>query len=413
MDPFGTAGSHRRDFRLLWSGQFVSELGGQLTAFALPTIAIVTLHASPLAVGALTAFEFAIVPLLATAAGVIADRHRRKPLLIASNVVRALALASLPAAWCFHALSLLQFFVVGGVCAAAGVLFDMAYQALLPSLCGPERYHRGVARLAMSGSLAEAVGTGSAASIVQFVGAPLAVALNVISFAVSTASLLMIRASDDVPRPHGNESARREAVAGFRALLEDPVLRTVALTSSTAYLGGAMVSSVFALYCYRQLGLSPLAFGGVMAFANLGIGGALVARRAGVRFGAVPTLAMATLLSALGKFTYLLHVAPLLAIFVGRALQTFSGPIGATTQQTLQTAHVPDHLLGRMNAAMRTVGWAALAAGSLAGGAIGQFGGLTAAIAIGSTVSLCSVGWLALRQEAPQLNRGAVRHVVV
>ena len=113
----------------------MSDLGGQLTAFALPTIAIISLGASPLAVGSLQAFEFAVVPLLATVAGVLADRHPRKPLMIGANVVRALALGSLPLAWWLHALTLTQFFVVGGICAAAGVLFDTAYQALLPALC--------------------------------------------------------------------------------------------------------------------------------------------------------------------------------------------------------------------------------------------------------------------------------------
>ncbi len=395
-----------RDFRLLWGGQFVSDLGGQLTAFALPTIAIISLGASPLAVGSLQAFEFAAVPLLATVAGILADRHPRKALMIGANVVRGLAVASLPLAWWLHALTLVQFFVVGGICAAAGVLFDTAYQALLPALCGPG-YHRSVARLAMSGSLAEAVGTGSAGAIVQFVGAPLAIVLNLFTFVVSTVNLLRIRIPHTAALRETAEpgSTWEEARAGFALVFRDPLLRSVALSASTAYLGGAMVTSVFTLYCYRQLHMSPVQFGVVMGLANLGLAGALVARRAGARFGARRTLAGATVLSALGKFVFLCHVAPLAAVFVGRLLLSFTGPISSTTQQVMQTARVSDGMLGRMNAAMRTIVWAALPIGAFLGGAVANVAGTGVTIAIGSTISLCAAGWLAIRPslEPPRL----------
>jgi MFS family permease len=397
----------RRDFRLLWGGQFVSDLGGQLTAFALPTIAIISLGASPLAVGSLQAFEFAVVPLLATLAGIIADRHPRKPLMIGANVVRAVALGSLPLAWWLHVLTLMQFFLVGGICAAAGVLFDTAYQALLPALCGRDDYQRGVARLAMGGSVAEAVGTSSAGAIVEFVGAPLAIVLNLFTFVVSTVNLLRISVPQQAPPREASErgSTWEEARAGFALVLRDPLLRSVALSASTAYLGGAMVTSVFTLYCYRELHMTPVHFGIVMGLANLGLAGAWVAHRAGARFGARRTLAGATALSALGKFIFLCHAAPLAAVFVGRLLLSFTGPISSTTQQALQTARVPDGMLGRMNAAMRTIVWAALPVGSFLGGAVANVAGTSVTIALGSAVSLCAVGWLAIRPslESPRL----------
>ncbi|MDB5027088.1 MAG: transporter [Candidatus Eremiobacteraeota bacterium] len=391
----------------------MSDLGGQLTAFALPTIAIVTLGASPLSVGSLQAFEFAVVPLLATVAGVLADRHPRKALMIGANVVRALALSSLPLAWWFHDLGLIQFFIVGGICAAAGVLFDTAYQALLPALTGRDDYQRGVARLAMSGSVAEAVGTGSAGAIVQFVGAPLAIVLNLFTFVASTVTLLRIRVPQTPPRGdavRARGSKRKEARAGFELVFRDRLLRSVALSASTAYLGGAMVTSVFTLYCYRELHMTPVEFGLIMGLANLGLAGALISNRAGELFGARRTLAGATLLSALRKFVFLCHAAPLVAVFIGRLLLSFTGPISSTTQQALQTARVPDEMLGRMNAAMRTIVWAALPIGSFLGGAIANVGGTGLTIAIGSTISLCAAGWLAIR---PSLESVEPREVEV
>lgn len=391
--------SARRRFRLLWGGQFVSDLGGQLTTFALPAIAIVTLRATALQIGALQAFEFAVVPLLATLAGVIADRYARKRLMIGANVVRLLALASIPAASAMHALSLTQFFVVGAICAAASVVFDTAYAAFLPSVCGRERYHRAVAQMAMSGSVAEAAGTSSGGAIVQLLGAPFAVLVNVATYVVSTLNLLRIDVPDDAGAPAETTEPKRdfgaEARAGFALVARDPILRAIALCMGTAYLGGAMVMSVFALYCYRELHLSPAQFGLIMGLANLGLIGAMIARRATVRFGARRTLAGATLLSALGKSLFLFHAAPIAAVFVGRLLLTFSGPITSTTQQALQIANVPDSLLGRMNAAMRTIVWAALPVGSFLGGIVATIGGTSTTIGLGSMISALAVSWLA------------------
>jgi MFS family permease len=389
---------------MLWGGQFVSDLGGQLTTFALPAIAIVSLHATALQVGALQAFEFAVIPLLATLAGVVADRRPRQPLMIGANVVRLAALVSIPGAWMLHALTLAQFFVVAAICAAASVLFDTAYAAFLPAVCGRAFYHRALARMAMSGSVAEAIGTGGAGMLVQVLGAPFAVLVTVATYVVSTLNLARIELP---PRPVALAPTREpalvpEASAGFALLARDPVLRAVALCSATAYLGGAMVTSVFTLYCYRALHLSPGELGFILGAANLGLIGAMLARRIAERFGTRATLAGATLLSALGKALFLAHAAPLVAIFAGRVLLTFSGPIAATTQQALQTANVPDALLGRMNAAMRTVVWGALPIGSFLGGVVGTVAGIPTAIAIGSVISALAVGWLA---ACPALSR--------
>jgi Na+/melibiose symporter-like transporter len=259
--------------------------------------------------------------------------------------------------------------------------------------------------MAMSGSAAEAIGTSTSGAIVQSVGGPFAVLVNVVTYVVSTLNLLRIR----VPEPPVVQTEHADVVedarAGFALVASNPILRAVALCSATAYLGGAMVTSVFTLYCYRELNLSPAQFGLVMGFANLGLVGAMFARRIAERFGARRTLAGATALSAVGKFIFLCHALPLVAVFVGRLLLSFTGPISSTTQQALQTAQVPDELLGRMNAAMRTIVWAALPIGSFAGGVVGHVGGIGAAIAIGSAISLCGVGWLA---ACPSLSRRRV-----
>ena len=396
---------------MLWGGQFVSELGGQLAAFALPAIAVVALGATPLQVGALQAFEFAVVPLVAAFAGVAADRYPRRPLMVGANVVRLLALASIPIAWFVHALVLAQFFAVAAVVAAASVFFDTAYAAFLPAVVGREQYHRGVARMAMSSSVAEALGASGGGAIVEAVGAPFAVVLNVVSFVVSTINLLRLRVNEPRVRAVGQTSVRREARAGYELVARTPALRAVALCTATAYLGGAMATSVLTIYCYRTLHLSPGQFGLILGVANVGLAGAMLARKLSERFGARRVLAGATLLSAAGKFVFLWSAAPIAAIFLGRVLLSFAGPISSTTTQALQTSEVPDAMLGRMNAAMRTITWAALPIGSFAGGAIATVYGIPATIFFGAAISTCAVGWLV---ATPAMSRRSQRtHVVL
>jgi MFS family permease len=392
----------RRNFRLLWGGQFISDLGGQLTTFALPAIAIVSLHATALQIGSLQAFEFAIVPLLATFAGVVADRYRRKPLMIGANVVRLLALASIPVAWAFHVLTIGQFFVVGAFSAAASVVFDTAYAAFLPAACGREDYHRAVSRMAMSGSAAEAIGSSTSGAIVQSVGGPFAILVNVVTYIVSTLNLLRIRVPEAAMPKSERAAVGKDARAGFLLVAKNSTLRGVALCTATAYLGGAMVTSVFMLYCYRELRLSPAEFGLVMGFGNLGLVGAMLAPRLSTRFGTRGTLAGATVVSAIGKFLFLSHALPLVAVFAGRLLLSFTGPISSTTQQALQTAETPDEFLGRVNAAMRTIVWGALPIGSFAGGLVANSAGIGPTIFVGSSISLCAIGWLA---TCPSLSR--------
>ena len=94
MYYFVAGALQRRDFRLLWGGQFVSDFGRQLTIFAFPTIAILGLHARAEVVTALTGSEYAVIPLFAMVAGVLIDRWRRRHTMILANAVRLTTLAS-------------------------------------------------------------------------------------------------------------------------------------------------------------------------------------------------------------------------------------------------------------------------------------------------------------------------------
>ena len=94
------------DFLRLWLADTVSQLTRQVTGLALPTVAVLLLDVTPLQMGILSALEFLAFPLLGLFVGVWADRFGRKPMLVVSNLVRMATLATVPAAYVAHLLSL-------------------------------------------------------------------------------------------------------------------------------------------------------------------------------------------------------------------------------------------------------------------------------------------------------------------
>jgi MFS family permease len=128
-----------RDFRLLLAGQTTSQLGAQVSGVALPLLAVVTLHATAFEVGMLGAASTLAFAVLGLPAGAWVDRVRRRPLLVASDVVRALLLATIPLAALLGLLSMWQLLVVSLLAGVARVFFDVGYRSYLPSVIGRDR----------------------------------------------------------------------------------------------------------------------------------------------------------------------------------------------------------------------------------------------------------------------------------
>ncbi len=390
-----------RNFLLLWSGQFVSDFGSQVSIFALPIVSIVALHATALQVATLQSIEFATIALVAIIAGALADRHRRKRVMMASNLVRLLTMLSLPIAFGLGKLTMAQLFIAAIICSAASVMFDVAYQAIVPSLVGSERLADGNAKLSMSGSVAEVMGASAGGAIVQIIGAPIAMVADACTFVISLYTLAGIKHDEEKPQrvETAGESRvamfARETMAGFEHLHKEPALRMVALCTATNYLGGAIVTAVFPVLIYRVLHMPPVLFGIIMGVANVGMVGAFVSQPFKKLIGERGTLGGAVAISAIGKLLYLAaNLSPLGAVALGRLLITFAGPLYDVTQQTYRVAFVPEPLMGRVAAAFRAVTWATLPIGSLAGGILATTIGVQHAIFIGSTISFCSIMWL-------------------
>src|SRR5438309_4311121 len=192
-----------RDFMRLWTGETISQLGTQVTLLALPLTAIVILRANAFQVGLLSTLEFLPFILVGLPAGVWVDRLRRRPILIAGDILRFLTLGSIPLAYKLGALHIVQLYVVAFLTGIGTVFFDVAYQSYLPSLVDRDQIVDGNSKLEISRSGAQLAGPGLAGALIQLLKAPVAILVDALSYVDSAVFVFSIRGGEPPPPKHG------------------------------------------------------------------------------------------------------------------------------------------------------------------------------------------------------------------
>jgi MFS family permease len=388
----------RAAFRWLWAGQSASVLGTAVSGLAIPTIAIVTLGAAPFAVGVLGAVQFAAFPLLGLVAGVWIDRWSRRITMLVADVIRALALATIPLAAFAHVLGFAQLIAVAACVGIASVFFEVAYQSLVPSIVAPADLEGANARLEFSSSAAQIAGNGLAGALISFAGAPVAVIVDGASYVVSVVTLAAVRVRETHREERGPNGAPfvAELREGIAVVLQSPALVRIAGATATSNLGIAMMMAVGLLYFYRVLHLSPWIVGVLFAVSNLGFLGALFAPRIARRFGAGRTMAWSLSIGVVSQFLLPLaqFVPPLPVLFAAELAMTACVPVYNITQVSLRQRLIPSDKLGRANATLRTVVWGTLPLGTLLGGALGSAIGIVPTLVAGAIVAACAIPWV-------------------
>ncbi len=388
------------EFLKLWWGQAISELGSQVSALALPTVAILILSATPFQVGLLEACQFLAFPVLGLIAGVYADRLRRRPIMIVCDVLRMVTLASVPVAYVLGALTIEQLYIVALLVGVGTVFFDVAYQSYLPAIISRSDLVEGNSKLQVTGSVAQMVGPALAGFLIQLVGAARAVTVDATSFFVSVLSLWWIRRPEPAPKPAsdaGRSGFFAEMLEGIRFVLGNQTISRIAGSTATSNLGGNIVFAVYLIFAYRFLHLTPGVIGVVFAAGAVGgLLGALSASWIAARIGVGPTLfvsitagALSLILVPLAQYGFAI---PLLiaSFFIG----SWVNPVYNINQVSLRQAITPDRVQGRMNATVRTIIWGTIPIGAVIGGILGTVYGVLPAIYVGIAVSLLSGVWI-------------------
>lgn len=288
-----------RDFRLLLSGAATAQTGSQVTLVALPLVAVVVLDATPFEVGLLTAAETAAFLLVGLPAGAWLDRMRKLPVLIRADVVRCLAVGSIPSAAAFGVLTMAQLYLVALVTGVATVFFDVAHQSFLPSVLPREQLVGGNGAIETVRSSAQIVGPGLGGGLVQLLGAPLAIVADACGYLASALLLVRIRVEEPRPEPEPGRSLRAEVAEGVRFVLGHPLLRAIATATAVSNLFAAVLAAVQTVFWVRVLHLAPGAIGLLLSASAVGgLAGALCAGRLAARFGQARLIWLATVVTA-------------------------------------------------------------------------------------------------------------------
>ena len=260
------------DFRKLWIGQAISQIGSNITGVGLPLTAVLVLKASPLQMGFLSGAGAAAVLIFGLFAGAWVDRLRRRPILIAADLGRAVVLGIIPLAAMLHRLTIGDLYLMAVGSSILTVLFDVSYQAYLPSLIARENILTGNSRLALTESIAQIAGPGIAGILVQLITAPMAMLFDAASFVCSAISVWLIRKPEPVPTRTLEPHIGREISEGLGASWRDPLLRALAGRKSTSAFFLGFGSSLYFLFTMRELGLTAALLGIIIAIGGTGSG---------------------------------------------------------------------------------------------------------------------------------------------
>src|SRR5713101_8249407 len=396
----GSLWTHR-NFRLLWFSDTVSQFGNTFTGLALPSLAVLTFHASPFQMGILLAVAFVPYPALGLFVGVWADRYRRRRIMIASNIGRLLILGSIPISFLLGTFSFIQIYVVAFTNGVLSVFFDTAYQAYLPVLVDRKDLIEGNQKLQISASAAQVAGPGIAGFVYDAIGGALAVAFDALGYLASSLSLLSINKQEERKELNANDPAPDffgEMKEGIHVVTDNPILKRIAGSTATSNLGTNMLGAVFLIFAYDQLYFSPGTVGLIGTLGAFGfVAGVLLTGRITAKLGVGVSLAVSSgsafiaLADPLALYGYRFIVLSTVG-FVGGLMV----PLYNINQVSLRQAITPNRVQGRMNATMRTIVWGTIPVGSIIGGILGGSIGVVNTLYVSAFVAGLAILWILL-----------------
>ncbi|MEU8153369.1 MFS transporter [Micromonospora sp. NPDC048986] len=380
-----------------WVAGTTSQIGSAVGTLALPLTALTVLHASAFEMGLITAAGYLAYLLISLPAGVIVQRLPLRGMQVALDLVRALAIASVPLAWWFDMLTVAQLIAVALVVSFANVLFDVANQTFLPEIV-PAAQLQARNSLTSGTHAATALGGPSLGGLaVQVLGAVPTLFVDAVSYLLS-ATLLRTLPAGRVQRPAERPPMVTMIREGWHFVLRHPIIRPAMWdATATNFVSGAMLA-LFPFYLARELHAPPLMIGLLIAADGLGslIGAALTTRFTD-RFGTARGLIIAAVVGVGGALIIPLGTgaAAFLAFAIGNVILASSTVVLSVTTRTYRMLASPPELLSRVIATVKFVSWGAIPVGALLAGILaGSLGARTTLLIFGALTALSPIIYL-------------------
>ncbi|MFF3710652.1 MFS transporter [Streptomyces phaeochromogenes] len=221
-----------RGFGWLWSAYAVSTYGTWLAFGAFPLIAVQVLHASALAVSVLEAAGLAVAAVVAFSLGPWVEHRAKRPVMIAMDLIRFVAVASIPIAYVLGLLSYGQLLVVSVISGTASIAFSAASGAYLKYLLRGDHLLVANGRFEGTSWVATAAGPPLGGALIGLLGPVITVMADALSYLLSALGVLRIRGGDiAAPRDRATKLRGADLLNGWRFILRDHVLRRLFLNS--------------------------------------------------------------------------------------------------------------------------------------------------------------------------------------
>jgi MFS family permease len=383
-------------FRRFWSGQTISLLGDQVSLIAVPLTAVLVLDANASQMGFLVAAELAPNLLFALHAGAYVDRRgRRRQMMIAADLLRAAAIATVPLAYAFDALTIQQLYVVAFAVGTLAVFFQVSYAALFVSIVERDEYVSASSLLAGSRAFSFVAGPTIGGVLVQALKAPFALLVDAVSYLFSAAFLGSISPEE----PPTEEAERGHVAAGLRFVIGNPTMRASLLATATINLFNFIFWALFILYAVRELHVKPGTLGLVLgAGAVGGLIGSVLTSRLSRAIGIGPAFLVGCIIFPVPLLLVPLAGGPMPLVLSMLFLAEFGSGLGVMildiSAASLFAALVPARLRSRVSGAYTLVNYGVRPVGSLIGGYLGSTLGLRPALWIATVGAIAGFLWL-------------------
>jgi MFS family permease len=391
----------RPEFRNLWLGQTISVFGDQVTLLAIPIVAVLILDAEPEQMGLLTAAGLLPHLLFSLPAGVWLDRvHRRRRLMIAADLLRAIVIASVAVAYVANVLTLAQLFAVTFIVGSLAVAFDISWSTIFVSVVERENYVPANALFNGSRSFSFVAGPSIGGVLIQAFKAPFAVVVDALSYVASAFFISRLRAPEPPVSPT-TEPIRRQLATGLSFIFRDPIMRPSILSAATLNFFNFAFSALFVLYVTTFLGVNPGELGLALgAGAVGGLIGAVIAASVGRKIGIGWSFLVGLLV--FGGSSILVPLiapgTPLLIVLGMLFVMEFVAGLGVMildiNASAVIPARTPDQIRSRVTGSWRFINMGIRPLGAVLGGVLGGMIGVRETLFMVTIASLGGALWL-------------------